>query len=559
MGLAPYGEPRYVDLILDRLVDLKADGSFRMDMSHFNYCQGLTMTGRKFERLFGGPPRRPESPLTRREMDMAASVQAVTEEVILRAARHVARQTEMRNLVMAGGCALNCVANGRLLAEGIYDDLWVQPASSDAGGALGAALFTWHQLLDRPREVPDGRDRQQGSLLGPAFGNGSARAFLDRVGAVYEAHEEEDRLLEEVVRQIASGKVVGYFHGRMEFGPRALGCRSILGDARSPRMQSILNRKIKFRESFRPFAPSVLKEEVHRWFTMPAGQDSPYMLLVAAVRPEHRLSEPGKREEQGEIGRRLNVTRSTIPAVTHVDYSARVQTVDPERHSRYYRLVKLFAEQTGCPVLVNTSFNVRGEPIVCTPENAYDCFMASNMDVLVLENNLLYKDRQPSAEHGTIDQYMAQFDAGKAEPPLIRLNWNPQRRQLRNFGLICLVAFGALGTWAWLGRSVLGLGLGHVGAAVLWAVGGGSAVLAMAWPQALRPLFVGLSLVAFPIGLIVSHLLLTLLYYGVITPVGLVRRALGRDPLQRELDPAAHTYWARRDPPPDKSRYFRQF
>jgi len=410
MGLAPYGEPRYKDMILSRLMDLKEDGSLRLDMSYFRYCEGLRMTGPKFAKLFGGPPRRPEARLTQREMDIAASVQAVTEEVVLRAARHVAAETGLRNLVMAGGCALNCVANGRILAEGIYEGLWIQPASSDAGGALGAALFAWHQLLDKPRRVEDGRDRQQGSLLGPAFTDGQVRSFLDHAGAVYHHYDDEDELLGELADQIASGKVVGHFHGRMEFGPRALGSRSILGDARSPKMQSIINRKIKFRESFRPFAPSVLREDACEWFTVRPNEDSPYMLLVAGVRPQKRLPEDDAQEGVRGIDRLLKVVRSSVPAVTHVDYSARIQTVDAERHGRYYRLLRRFKEKTGCPMIINTSFNVRGEPIVCTPEHAYRCFMATNMDVLALENYLLYKQEQPDAEEHELDEYLAQFD-----------------------------------------------------------------------------------------------------------------------------------------------------
>jgi carbamoyltransferase len=410
MGLAPYGRPRFRDLILRELIDLKDDGSFRLDMSYFNYCQGLTMTGRRFAGLFGGPPRRPEAPLTQREMDMAASVQAVTEEAMLRCARHVARVTGLPNLVLAGGVALNCVANGHILREGMFDSIWIQPASSDAGGALGAALFVWHQLLGKPRAIGERRDSQRGSLLGPAYRDGQIRRFLDGVGARYRKWEDEEALLDAIADCIAEGKVVGHFHGRMEFGPRALGSRSILGDARSPRMQSIMNRKIKFRESFRPFAPSVLKDDVHEWFSMAPGEDSPYMLLVAPVHESRRTVAQEPPEGVDGVDRLLKVVRSTVPAVTHVDYSARVQTVDPERHGRYYRLIRRFKEKTGCPVVINTSFNVRGEPIVCSPEDAYRCFMATNMDVLVLENCVLSKNEQPRAQQHDIDDYLARFD-----------------------------------------------------------------------------------------------------------------------------------------------------
>ncbi|HUU21588.1 MAG TPA: carbamoyltransferase [Phycisphaerae bacterium] len=410
MGLAPYGEPRFKEVILRELMDLKDDGSFRMDMSDFNYCQGLTMTSRKMDGLFGGPPRRPEVPLTQREMDIAASIQAVAEEVMLRMARTVADQTRMRNLVLAGGVALNCVANGRILREAGFDDLWIQPAAGDAGGALGAALFVWHQLLDKPREADNVHDRQAGSLLGPAFSDAEIREYLDGIGAKYEHVTEEDALIDRIADEIAGGKVVGLLQGRMEFGPRALGSRSILGDARSAKMQSVMNRKIKFRESFRPFAPSVLRESVHEWFEMRPNADSPYMLLVAPVQRHRRLDDrPDAGSLQG-IDRLLKVVRSTVPAITHVDYSARVQTVDPERHGRYYRLIRRFADKTGCPLVINTSFNVRGEPIVCTPEHAYRCFMGTNMDVLVLESFVLRKDDQPQAREHEIDDYLAQFE-----------------------------------------------------------------------------------------------------------------------------------------------------
>jgi len=409
MGLAPYGEPRYKDLILQRLVDLKDDGSFRMDMTYFNYCQGLTMTGRRFDRLFGGPPRRPEGPLTQREMDLAASVQAVTEEIVLRAVRHAVRETGQRRVCLAGGVALNCVANGRLLAEAAVDDLWVQPAAGDAGGALGAALFVWHQLLGRPREADGVRDRQEGSLLGPRFSGAQVRAFLDAAGAKYRVYADEDALLDAVAEAIAAGKVVGHLAGRMEFGPRALGSRSILGDARSSEMQSRMNLKIKFRESFRPFAPSVLAERAAEWFEMRPGRESPYMLLVAAVRPGKRCPVGPQAEGLAGVDRLLKVVRSDVPAVTHVDYSARVQTVDAARHGRYRRLLERFEAKTGCPVIINTSFNVRGEPIVCTPQDAWRCFLATNMDVLVMEDCLLVKEEQPAAARHEVDEYLAQF------------------------------------------------------------------------------------------------------------------------------------------------------
>lgn len=405
MGLAPYGEPRYTAEILEHLIDLKPDGSFRMDLSYFNYCTGLTMTSKKFDRLFGGPPRQPESPLTQREMDLAASVQQVTEEIMLRMARFIHAETKCKNLCLAGGVALNCVGNGRILRDGPFDELWIQPAAGDAGGALGVALFIWYQLLGKPRAA-SALDHQHGSLLGPQPDNDSIRRYLDGIGAKYSYYAEEDALCQAVAQLIAGEKVIGWVQGRMEFGPRALGSRSILGDARSPAMQSVMNVKIKFRESFRPFAPAVLQERVADYFDVRDQQPSPYMLLVAPVRDSQRLP-----VEVGTLQGidKLKQLRSVIPAVTHVDYSARIQTVDSERHGRYYKLLKAFEQQTGSPVIINTSFNVRGEPIVCTPEQAYRCFLATDMDVLVLENFVLHKSDQPRLKPADVDRYLAQF------------------------------------------------------------------------------------------------------------------------------------------------------
>jgi carbamoyltransferase len=406
MGLAPYGTPRYADEILDKLLDLKDDGSFRLDLSYFNYCQGLTMTSKKFDDLFDGPPRTPESPLTQREMDLAASIQKVTEETVLRAVRHLHARTGMKNLCLAGGVALNCVGNGRTLREGPFERIWIQPAAGDAGGALGTALFIWHQLLGNGRrvQVPDG---QTGSLLGPSYSEEEIKVFLDGTGAVYRHIEDDDELDREIVDLIEQERVVGLLQGRMEFGPRALGCRSIIGDARSRDMQSVMNLKIKFRESFRPFAPIVLRERVSDYFEMEDEADSPYMLLVADVAEGKRLAVP----DDGVKGLdKLKVSRSEVPAITHVDNSARVQTVDPVRHERLHRLMRCFEERTGCPVMINTSFNVRGEPIVCTPEHAFHCFMGTDMDVLVLENFLLLKEEQPQTGAPDRDAYLAQFE-----------------------------------------------------------------------------------------------------------------------------------------------------
>jgi carbamoyltransferase len=413
MGLAPYGRPVYRDAILQHLIDLKPDGSFWLDMRYFNYCQGLTMTGRRFHRLFGGPPRRPESDLLQRHMDLAASIQSVTEEIVLRMGRDLHRRTGMKNLVLAGGVALNCVANGRLLAEGPFDAIWIQPAAGDAGGALGAALFVWHQLLGKPRQADPG-DSQQGSLLGPQFSSEDVRRFLDGARASYERLPDEEDLLAHTAELLAEGKVVGWFQGRMEFGPRALGARSILGDPRSADMQATMNLKIKFRESFRPFAPCVLRERAGEWFDLPRGQESPYMLLVAPVREDRRVDIPPERRrtmaEDPDLRNRVNVVRSEVPAVTHVDFSARVQTVDEGRNPRFHGLLRAFERLTGCPVLVNTSFNVRGEPIVCTPQDAYRCFLATGIDALVLEDVVLTK-QGVGREAGEADraEYLAQF------------------------------------------------------------------------------------------------------------------------------------------------------
>ncbi|GJQ25495.1 MAG: hypothetical protein HBSAPP02_05270 [Phycisphaerae bacterium] len=409
MGLAPYGEPKFVDLILKNLVDLKPDGSIRMDMKYFNYCQGLTMTSPAFHDLFGGPPRGPESKLTQREMDIAASIQWVTEEIMLRAARHVHKESGgMKNLVLAGGVALNCVGNGRILREGPFERIWIQPAAGDAGGALGAALFVWHQLLNKPRQVQPDLDSQRGSLLGPAYTTEQIRRMLDEAGAKYHYFEREEDVIDRIVEAMTNEKVVGHMAGRMEFGPRALGCRSIIGDARSPAMQSVMNLKIKFRESFRPFAPCVLREHVHEYFQMRPNEDSPYMLLVAPVREEKRIPLNGESDKLFGIDK-LKQLRSVVPAITHVDYSARVQTVDPVRHPRMYRVMSRFKEKTGCPVIINTSFNVRSEPIVCSPTDAYRCFMVCNMDVLVVENFIMYKHEQKQMTEAEIQEYLAQF------------------------------------------------------------------------------------------------------------------------------------------------------
>jgi len=393
MGLAPYGEPKYVDLILEHLLCLKDDGTFRLDMRYFNYAEGLTMTNRRFDGLFGAPPRQPESPITQREMDIAASIQVVTEEVVLRLARTVHRELELDNLCLAGGVALNCVANGRLIREGPFKDIWVQPAAGDAGGALGVAYSTWYRYLGQGRTL-SAQDSMRGAYLGPQYSAAEIRAFLDESGVSYQ-ELEEDELLTEVAGILAEEQVVGWFQGPMEFGPRALGGRSILGDPRSKSMQSLINKKIKYRESFRPFAPSVLAERVSEYFQL--DRSSPYMLLVAQLQASKRVAMTDKEKQLFGIDK-LHIPRSDIPAITHVDYSARVQTVHRETNPRYHALIKAFEQLTGCALLVNTSFNVRGEPIVCTPQDAYRCFMSTEMDYLAMENFLLAKSDQPALE-----------------------------------------------------------------------------------------------------------------------------------------------------------------
>jgi carbamoyltransferase len=391
MGLAPYGEPKYVDKILDHLLDLKDDGTFRLNMRYFEYATGLTMTNARFARLFGAPARRPESKLTQREMDIARSIQDVTEEIVLRLARTVQQDTGADYLCLAGGVALNCVANGRLLREGVYKDIWIQPAAGDAGGALGAALIAWHGKYQGKRTANNSTDSMNGSYLGPQFSGEQIEQQLHALGAKF-TRVEDEQLLPQLAGILDAEQVVGWFQGRMEFGPRALGGRSIIGDPRSRQMQSVMNLKIKFRESFRPFAPSVLADKVSEYFDL--DRPSPYMLIVADINEEHRILPTNEQKELFGV-EKLLVPRSTLPAVTHVDFSARVQTIHKETNPRYYALVEEFYQLTGCPVVVNTSFNVRGEPIVGTPEDAYRCFMRTNMDYLVIENYLLCKTDQP--------------------------------------------------------------------------------------------------------------------------------------------------------------------
>jgi len=400
MGLAPYGEPKYVKQIYEHLIDVKEDGTFRLNMSYFDYCTGLRMTNEKFDKIFGGQPRKPESQLTQKEMDLARSIQVVTEEIVLKLAHKLCKETGEKNLCLAGGVALNCVSNGRLLKEGPFENIWIQPAAGDAGGALGCALSVWHEYYKQPR-IPQASDSMKGSFLGPQYQMSEIKQYLEEQQIPFHIYEKEEALLETIVEQLDSEKVIGWFQGPMEFGPRSLGGRSIIGDARSSKMQSVMNLKIKHRESFRPFAPSIIREKVSDFFEL--DSDSPYMLLVAPVKTTRQIPMDNQKLWGIDL---LNQKRSDIPAVTHVDYSARVQTVTENSNPRYYKLLKKFGEKTGYPILVNTSFNVRGEPIVCSPEDAYRCFMRTEMDVLVLENYVLLKEEQPQ---------VAKDDAWKTE------------------------------------------------------------------------------------------------------------------------------------------------
>ena len=559
MGLAPYGEPKYVDLILDKLIDLKPDGSFRADLSYFDYCHGLRMTSEKFHRLFGGPPRLPDAPLTEREMDLAASIQKVVEEITLRAVRHVHQRTGTKNLCLAGGVALNCVANGRILREGPFENVWIQPAAGDAGGALGAALFIWRQLLGNPRK-PVLPDAQEASLLGPEFSDHEVRRLLDARAAPYQHFPDESKLCRHVAGLIASGEVVGWMQGRAEFGPRALGNRSILADARSPQMQELLNRKVKFRESFRPFAPAVLRDRVSEWFQMRRHEDSPYMLLVAPVAEGKRLHPPDDASARGLD--KLKVVRSQLPATTHVDHSARVQTVDAQRHGRFYKLLEAFEAETGCPAVINTSFNVRGEPIVCSPEDAYRCFVSTNIDVLVMGSFVLRKAERPGDDVPRGDRRVESPGPGESHAlaadstsraGLIRVDHEPSPTRLRIVGLVWAAFFGIVGglVLSWSGSLPA--------ASIPWSIGGLAALVGWFLPAVMRRLYLAAAYASFPAAWLISHFALALVYYLLLTPIGLLLRRFGHDPLLRRFDPSAETYWRRRERAESVDRYFRQF
>lgn len=571
MGLAPYGVPRYVDTILQHLIDLKPDGSFWMDQAYFQYAAGLRMTNDHFHALFGGPPRSPEAPLEQRHMDLAASIQKVTEEALLRIGRHAHAVTGQRNLVMAGGVALNCVANGRLLREGPFERIWIQPAAGDAGGALGAALHVWHQLLEHPRRET-GEDRQQGSYLGPAYTLDDIRATLDTRGAVYERLTDEPALLDRVAGHLDDGQIVGWFQGRAEFGPRALGARSILADPRRVDTQAQLNLKIKFREGFRPFAPSVLREHVSEWFQTRPGEESPYMLMVAPVAESRRvaLSDEQARtmQEDPDLIRRVNVPRSVVPAVTHVDYSARIQTID-ERHGRLQRLMQRFFARTGCPIVVNTSFNLSWEPIVLTPAEAYDTFMHSEMDLLVLEDYLVLKANQPGAAAIVRGRppvtarpatgwrwHWRQLTAseGSAIEPVggHRRGPDDSNRSIRQFSGIGAALLIVLAAWrAW----DAGVTSGVVRTGVTGLVLG---LLGLLAPAVVRPLYRLALAVTAPVGAVVSRLILAAIYYVIFTPVAVGFRLVSRDELRRQRPVASETHWRRTRGPRAARDYLRQ-
>ena len=535
MGLAPYGEPKYVKTILDNLIDIKKDGSFKLNLDYFNFPVGLTMTNRNFHNLFGGPPRKPESKITQKEMDLARSVQEVTELALKRLSLHAKEVTGADHLVLAGGVALNCVANGKLLRETNYKDIWVQPAASDAGGALGGALAVWYEYLSNERKVEQGNDSQKGSYLGPEFSDFEIREFLESYHIPF--HQLSDtELIKHTAELLAKGKVVGWFQGRMEFGPRALGSRSILGDPRSPEMQKKMNLKIKFRESFRPFAPSILLESVRKYFQF--DRSSPYMLFVADVSEDKRRSM--SQEEQQLFGiDKLNVVRSEIPAVTHVDYSARLQTVDRKTNERYHALLTEFASKTGYPVLVNTSFNVRGEPIVCTPEDAYKCFMRTEMDNLVLGKHLLVKAEQPETIAG-ID-WEEGFEKGRFTPKksstMDKSRFN-DKREWRKFGIGLSIILTILGTIQWItGKSMF---------PIIYLTAGIVLASALLFPLILKPLFILFSYIGFTLGWIMTRVILSALFFLVITPFGMISRLMGKRYLQTNLKTNETTYWKNR-------------
>ncbi|PYI94623.1 MAG: hypothetical protein DME97_01210 [Verrucomicrobia bacterium] len=538
MGLAPYGEPRFRDLILSELIDLKPDGSFRLNLRYFDFMAGLRMTNRAFDKLLGGPPRKPEAELTQRHVDLSRSVQAVTEEVMLRMARHAHQLTGERHLCLAGGVALNCVGNGRILREGPFEKIWIQPAPGDAGGALGAALLGWHHYHEKPRQIRGERDAQGGSFLGPSY---DAATFLEQHTIPHTAMND-DELPSRVAELLEQGKVIGWFQGRMEFGPRALGNRSILGDPRRLDMQQKLNLKIKFREGFRPFAPAILEERVSDCFEL--KNTSPYMLLVAPVKETLRLN--GEGEEPSDMITRLKQRRSTLPAITHVDYSARVQTVSAVTNPSFYGLLTAFEQRTGCPVLVNTSFNVRGEPPVCTPEDAYRCFMKTEMDYLVVGNCLV--DKAAASRSGAFPI----ADAKKPviwKSPLLDEELDCSVPALRRFAFTIGTVLVLLGSFMLWGHRTAGWPLLSLAFLLL--------IISILVPASLRFVYRPWMMLALLLGSIASRVLLTLAFFVVITPIGLLQRFCGKRALEFGFKSSETNYWQRRTAGP--SDYEKQF
>ncbi len=545
MGLAPYGEGKYVKTIMDNLIDIKQDGSFRLNLEYFNFPVGLTMTNRNFNRLFGGPPRKPESKITQKEMDLARSVQEVTELILDRICSYAKAETEAKKLVLAGGVALNCVANGKLLRNNDFEDIWVQPAASDAGGALGAALSVWHEYLKKPRSIEKGYDNQKGSYLGPGFSNAEIRKFLDKHNIPY--HELSDtEVIKKTAELLTKENVVGWFQGRMEFGPRALGSRSILADPRSPEMQKKLNLKIKFRESFRPFAPSILEDSLKEYFQF--DRPSPYMLFVAELN-ENKCCQMNQKEQQLFGIDKLNVVRSDIPAVTHVDYSARLQTVNEKTNKKYHALLKEFEKQTGHPVLVNTSFNVRGEPIVCTPHDAYKCFMRTEMDYLVLGNYLLDKKEQPETTPGI--SWKDNFAMGRLNPkksPIMDTSKFKDRRELRKFGIGLSIILTILGTI----QLIRGISLFPI----FYSTAGMVLASGLLFPVILKPLFILFSYIGFALGWVMTRIILSALFFLVLTPIGLFSRLVRKRYLQTDIGTNESSYWKKHREQTASKEYF---
>lgn len=570
MGLAPYGDrassTKYAQLVYDNILDLREDGSLRLNLDYFNYCQGLTMTNERFHRLFGGQPRKPEEKLTQRHMDLATALQIVTEEAMFRLAKHVRKMTGEKNLCMSGGVALNCVGNGKIIREGVFEKYFFQPAAGDAGGALGTALFLWYQFLNKPRFADNVHDVQKASLLGPSYTNEEIRAYLQAVGAKFHAYDSWEPLLDRVVELLQAEKVIGFCQGRMEFGPRALGSRSILGDARSTNMQTTMNLKIKFRESFRPFAPIVMEECMHEYFDL--EDPSPYMLRVGYVRPERRIPLTPEQEKLFGI-EKLKIPRSDIPAITHVDYSARIQTVDQGRNPIVHRLLQKFREKTGYGILVNTSFNVRGEPIICSPQDAYRCFMNTEMDVLVVENNILYKEEQTKAKGD--QEYIAKFqkmdlkedDAqghGFRSPKQI---WRDPTSAIREFGSIFCIGLFVIGLFLQWKAShwTLTWDVFATNASASfgwWLVGGIVGTLAVIAPPLVRPLYWLWIMFGQCAGWLMQRLILGTLYYAVFAPVGWLYRRWCKV-ITKKADTKLSTYWESKHLAEDQASYYRQF